>query len=184
MVACRELLAQAEKGNYKLFVAHDADPGGYSIAVTIREETDRMPGYSVGVVDIGLMVQDALDMDLETETFTRKKALAEKLVLNDVENEWSTGEYVGVRDGKKTWVARRCELNALSSPQFVEFIRQRLEESRTTDKVVPPKAVIRRRALQTLTPYTRSTVKEMVERAIDMDGIVESVLEKYGSVQH
>ena len=28
-VACRDLLALAEKGNYRLFVLHDADPGGW-----------------------------------------------------------------------------------------------------------------------------------------------------------
>src|SRR5262249_7153993 len=53
--ACRVLFRNAEQGkDYQLFVLHDADPYGYNIARTLREETRRMPGYQVGVTDLGL----------------------------------------------------------------------------------------------------------------------------------
>jgi hypothetical protein len=55
--ACRMLFQFAHKGKYQLFVIHDADPWGYNIARTLREETRRMPGYEVDVRDIGLMLQ-------------------------------------------------------------------------------------------------------------------------------
>src|SRR5262249_53255962 len=49
--ACRALFSSAEKGrDYQLFVLHDADPSGYDIARTLREETQRMPGYKVDVI--------------------------------------------------------------------------------------------------------------------------------------
>ena len=52
--ATRVLFAQADKGqHYQLFVLHDADPDGYNIARTLREETRRMPGYAVEIIDLG-----------------------------------------------------------------------------------------------------------------------------------
>ena len=55
--AIRDLFESAEKGAYELYVLHDADRSGYGIARTLREETVRMPGYSVDVVDIGLKLK-------------------------------------------------------------------------------------------------------------------------------
>src|SRR6266542_4357014 len=63
--AVRALFERAEAGDYRLFVLHDADPAGYSIARTIAEETDRMPDYSVDVIDLGLTVGDAIQRSLE-----------------------------------------------------------------------------------------------------------------------
>ena len=73
--ATRELFERAEAGDYQLFVLHDADPAGYSIARTISEETERMPDYGVDVIDVGLSVGDAIRLGLQTETFYRKAAL-------------------------------------------------------------------------------------------------------------
>jgi hypothetical protein len=60
--ACRVLFQNAEKGDYQLFVLHDADPYGYNIARTLREATKRMPGYNVDVKDIGLTIEEALGL--------------------------------------------------------------------------------------------------------------------------
>ena len=66
---------------YQLFVLHDADPDGYNIARTLREETARMPGYAVDVLDLGLRWADAMALGLDTEEFTRRRALPEGLAL-------------------------------------------------------------------------------------------------------
>src|SRR5262249_17805348 len=109
--ACRVLFRNADKDrDYQLFVLHDADPFGYNIARTLREETARMPGYRVGVIDIGLGLQDALDRGLETEEFTRQKALPAALQLSGLEAEYFTGRPAG----PKSWIARRVELNAFT----------------------------------------------------------------------
>jgi hypothetical protein len=44
----RTILQRADRDRaYRLFVLHDADPAGYNIARTLRDETHRMPGYHV-----------------------------------------------------------------------------------------------------------------------------------------
>jgi len=92
--AARTLFANAETDrDYQLFVLHDADPHGYNIARTLREETARMPGYSVDVIDLGLSLEEAFDMGLQEEKFTRKKKLPESLLphLNETEFAYFEG---------------------------------------------------------------------------------------------
>src|SRR5262245_15872639 len=133
--ACRVLFASAEKGkDYQLFVAHDADPHGYNIARTLREETARMPGHRVKVFDLGLKLGDALALGLPTEEFTRKKALPRGLTLDETEREY----FEGRRAGPKSWVCRRVELNALSGPALVAHIERGLREAGVRGKVIPP----------------------------------------------
>jgi DNA topoisomerase VI subunit A len=77
--AVRELFERAEGGDYQLFCFHDADLDGYNIARVMAEATRRMPGYNVDVVDIGLTVEDALEMGLDSEPFYRKKDISLEL---------------------------------------------------------------------------------------------------------
>ncbi len=139
--ACRVLFASASKEReYQLFVVHDADPHGYNIARTLREETERMPGYRVAVIDLGLKLGDALKMGLPTEEFTRKKELPSGLVLDAVERE----HFRRRQAGKKSWVCRRVELNALKAG-LIDYVEEKLRENHVRGKVVPPPGVLQDR---------------------------------------
>src|SRR5262249_26914699 len=92
--AARVLFAHAHRHEqYQLFVLHDADPHGYNIARTLQDETARMPGYHVDVIDLGLRLEDGLARGLQIEEFTRKKALPSGLTLTDREREYFTGRH-------------------------------------------------------------------------------------------
>ena len=135
--AARTLFANADKDrDYKLFVLHDADPYGYNIARTLREATLRMPDYRVEVIDLGLKYEEALDLGLKTETFTRKNALAKDLVLTEAERR----AFQGRQEGKKSWICTRVELNAFSNPDFVAYLERKLTAAGATEKVIPPEA--------------------------------------------
>src|SRR2546430_1357119 len=60
--AARELLERCSKDqHYQIFVLHDADWHGYTIARALREETRRMPDYHVDdVIDVGLFYEEAV----------------------------------------------------------------------------------------------------------------------------
>jgi Histidine kinase-, DNA gyrase B-, and HSP90-like ATPase len=139
--ATRILFAQADKGrNYQLFALHDADPHGYNIARTLREETRRMPGYSVEVIDLGLKLEEAIAMGLGEEAFTRRVALPEGLVLTDTELEYFKGRQMGQR----AWVCQRVELNALTAPALVAYIEEKLQQAGVRSKVIPSDDVLPR----------------------------------------
>jgi hypothetical protein len=160
--AARRVLQKADRDrDYRLFVLHDADPAGYNIARTLREETRRMPGYSVDVVDLGLKLEEALEMGLQTEEFTRQNALPEALELSDMEKKY----FVGRQVSRKSWVCQRIELNAMSAPQLVEFIERKLAEAGATAKVLPPEDVVLDEATNAYTEeIERLAEKEIMAR--------------------
>jgi hypothetical protein len=127
--AVRTLFERAERGDYQLFVFHDADIDGYNIARVMQEATRRMPSYSVEVVDIGLSVEDALEMGLAPEPFSRKKRMPSgvRRQLSDVEEEYFVYRH------------ERFELNAiLPDTRRIEYIEEKLKENDVRDKLVPP----------------------------------------------
>jgi hypothetical protein len=135
--AVRELFSRAEGGEYQLFCFHDADLDGYNIARVMREATRRMPGYSVEVVDIGLTVEDALEMDLDPEPFSRDKDISRALLrkLSGVAKEYlyRPNPYGRGVSGE------RFELNAiLPDTSRMEYIERKLEENGVRGKVIPP----------------------------------------------
>jgi hypothetical protein len=138
--AMRMLFKSASRDKaYQLFVLHDADPDGYNIAVTMREESSRMRGYSVEVIDLGLSMTDAQAMGMRLEPFHRKKALQQRLVLDEA----ARVAFTGIPDGrdanqKRRWRCHRVELNALSAPQLIAYIERQLAANGALGKVIPP----------------------------------------------
>jgi hypothetical protein len=147
--AARDLISKAAHDRqYKIFVLHDADPAGYEISRTLSEETKRMPGYSLEVVDLGLRVQDALDMGLLPETFTRRKALPSGLKLTEAERELFTGRH----QGNNIWIAKRIELNAMTGPELIDYIELCFKRAGAAEKLLPPQDVVRK---ETNTAYSQ-----------------------------
>ena len=172
-VAVRRLLAKASKErNYKILCLHDADPAGYEIGRTLAEETERMPGHQIDVSDIGLNLEEAIDLDLQSERFKRTGSLSSKLVerLSPVEREWFQGSRV---DGK-TYLGRRIELNAFLPADLIAFVEDKLEQHGVR-KVLPPAEIFREHAEIELNDQARELVQRTVLRLVDVDAIVAEV---------
>jgi hypothetical protein len=136
----RQLFARAEQDeHYRLYVLHDADIAGYSIARTLREATRLMPTHHLDVIDLGLGVEEALAMGLEPEHFTRTAALPANLALNEQERQFFTGEWLAKKKGYR---ASRVELNALTAPQLVGWLTAKLEGKAGADAGLPPGATV------------------------------------------
>jgi hypothetical protein len=90
----------------------------------MAEETRRMPGYFVDVVDIGLTVEDAVDMGLTPEPFSRKKNISWELRTR---LSGMAQQYLYQRDGYRGIKGQRFELNAiLPDTRRVEYIERKL----------------------------------------------------------
>lgn len=172
--AARTLMSKAANDRqYKIFVLHDADPAGYEIARTLREETSRMPGHSLEIVDLGLHIEDAINMGLQPETFTRNKALPSALILNEIEKEL----FVGRHQGAKTWIAQRIELNAMSGPELINYIGNKLEQAGATEKLLPPKEIVARAADEQYKEKIRSRITAEIEKRLRIDEIATEIVE-------
>jgi DNA topoisomerase VI subunit B len=183
--AVRALFERAERGEIRLFVLHDADPDGYSIRRTIADETDRMPDYSVEVIDLGLTVGDAIDRGLSPEGFTRQKALPGNVEFTDLELEWFTGtpsahKTVNGERVPKEWVAQRVELNAFSAPGLIAYIEEGLARHGATGKVIPPQERIDRQAAGDLEQQLIEMVDEEIVKRLHPARIARQLIEERG----
>jgi hypothetical protein len=176
--ATRVLFAQADKGqHYQLFVLHDADPDGYNIARTLREETRRMPGYAVEIIDLGLKLEEALGMDLGEEEWTRRKALLQEVVLTGTERAY----FEGRRAGHKSWICRRIELNALTAPALVAYIEEKLQRAGVRGKVIPPDDVLPRLTREAYRQRMDVWVDHTISAFVSLDAIKARLAEEFES---
>ncbi len=171
--AARVLLESASKEqDYQLFVLHDADPSGYSIARTVREETARMPGYKVEVIDLGLEVEKVVGLEgVHPEEYVTKQPLSKPL-LDSLEegsfaHEFFTGEEIEVTDEnskkKKAWKRKRIELDSLSAPQVIAYLERALEENGVRGKVIPPDDYLHGDVHEKYASEVRSEVRRIVD---------------------
>jgi hypothetical protein len=135
-----------------------------------------MPHHSIDVIDLGLTVPQAIDAGLETETFTRRKALPADLELDADALEWFTGEPVSAGYGKPQYECTRCELNAFSADELAEFIEDGLRQHGATEKVVPPPDVLAEHVQQVRDKALTDLVTAELERMVDVDAIVDRLL--------
>jgi hypothetical protein len=148
--AARELLERGGKDEgYQIFVLHDADWHGYTIARALREETRRMPGYHVDVIDIGLFYEEAVrpvaegGYGLQTERRDRTIDLPAGLKLSPAERAAFTGRPTARRSGKKVVYEARCvEINAFTNDALVAYIEHKLQQHGAIGKVLPPADVL------------------------------------------
>jgi hypothetical protein len=172
--AVRELFSRAEKGNYQLFVFHDADIDGYNIARVMREATRRMPYHNVDVVDIGLTVEDAVEMDLDSEPFSRQKSIPWNLRRRLSEE----AEEYFVR------LHKRFELNAiLPDTARIEYIEEKLKENGVRSKLIPPDEPLeeRREAIfcQSVGRWVDEAIAELLDTGELKDRMVQDFRERF-----
>ncbi len=171
-VAIRNLCAMARERDMRVFVLHDCDPDGYNIARTLAEETRRMPGHRIEVIDLGLTLTQARELGLEVEDYTRHKAIPATLELSDEERAF----FLARKTGTKQWAARRVELNALDSTQLVALIKAGLVKHGADHKLIPPDHVLGNTAAAEYAVQLESAVRAEIERQIDMDALTRRVL--------
>ena len=175
--AVRTLFEHAEGKDFQLFVFHDADLDGYNIARVMAEETRRMPDYSVDVVDIGLTIEDAVEMGLAPEPFRRKKNISWELRsrLSPMARE-----YLCQRDGYRGIHGQRFELNAiLPDTRRIEYIERKLKENGVRDKVIPPEDALAERREKMYREKIDGWVGEIIDEVLDTGELKRKMAEEF-----
>jgi hypothetical protein len=116
----------------RFFCVHDADGPGTMIYESLQQGTDARPGRQVEIVNLGLEPEEALEMGLATEPVERKDGRTVP-VAGYVAARW------------QRWLqTHRVELNAMSTPQFLTWLDQKIGPY-DRGKLVPPSAVLTQR---------------------------------------
>ena len=140
VVAARRFVDQVcdAYGGVPLFVVHDFDKAGFEIAQRLTRvsdwarDSDRVTyefRNRIDVTDLGLRLVDVDEYELDDEPCDFKGHFARDSDCTDSEKEF-------LRSG------RRVELNAFSSPQFIEWLESKLTEHGLDDRLVPDDTII------------------------------------------
>jgi hypothetical protein len=141
VTAARELADEiCFKFTIPLLTLTDFDKTGFSISGTLQRDTRRYEFQNeIEVIQLGLSLEDVEELSL-IEQFEHQvvhKASKSKMIDNLIDNGASQEEIEFMfADWEQHKCLRRVELNALTSPQMVQFIEDKLEEN-GIEKIVP-----------------------------------------------
>lgn len=176
VTACRELADElCHRYGIPLFVLHDFDKAGFSIAATLQRDTRRYQFRNrIEVIDLGLRLSDVEAHGLERESVHFEDS-AEAVRANLRRNGASEEEI-------EFLLTHRVELNAFASDALVEWIVAKLERH-GVKKVIPDEAVLveayrRRRQSQFLGEHFGELVDRSRRHVEGMDvpsGLAERV---------
>ena len=126
-----------------LLLLHDFDKAGFSIAGTLQRDTRRYEFQNaIQTIDLGLTLKDVEAMGLQSEHQFHAKGSKGALKANLRENGATEAEIEFMfADFDATRSLRRVELNAMDSPQFIEFLERKLKEA-GVKKIVPDKDML------------------------------------------
>jgi DNA topoisomerase VI subunit B len=139
VTAARQLLDRlCERGVKRVFVMHDFDIWGFSIFGTLGTSSRRYRFRNeVPLIDLGLRLTHVEAMDLQSEPV---------VVAGDWDKRAATLRQHGATEDEIDYLRhRRVELNAMTSPQLVEFIEAQLTQHGVS-KLIPDDDVIEKHA--------------------------------------
>jgi hypothetical protein len=146
VTAARLLIDRLASEIDRVFVLHDFDVSGFSIFGTLAADGRRYSYENeVNIVDLGLRLSDVQALDLQSEPVTVEGDREKRVeTLRKHGASWTEIDFLlGPPDGDGG--AKRVELNAMTSRQFVDFIERKLIEH-GVEKVVPKADIIEQHA--------------------------------------
>lgn len=148
------------------FCIHDADNAGTMIYETLQEATLSRRARKVRVIDLGINPWEAIEMDLEVETFESKsrRPVAQYIKDKDRTNCWDT-------DYEQWLQTNRVELNAMTTPQFLQWIEEKISEY-DNGKVIPDEDTLIDNLNANVEMLVKEEVKERLLREAGYDDIV------------
>jgi len=134
--AARDLIEKLSDEGVTIFVLHDFDKAGFTIARTLGEDTEGYTfGSDINIVDLGFRLEDIDGLEREPVIYENcKKNPKESIIRSGATPEEADILVKGGRPGR--WKGERVELNAMPSGQLVDLITSKLD-AHGVEKPVP-----------------------------------------------
>jgi hypothetical protein len=150
-----------------VFLAHDADAYGTMIYQTFQEATKARGARKIRIINLGLEPWEALDLGLAVEAVEPEKR--RKPVADYVRNR-EDGAYW------EEWLqTHRVELNAMTTPQFIEWLDRKMAEH-AGGKLIPPLDILKAELNERIEQKIYDAVVERVLREANVDAQVADAL--------
>jgi hypothetical protein len=147
----------------EVFCVHDADASGSLIYQTLQEATRARAARKITITNLGLDPWEAIDMGLEVEQVERG------------ERRKPTADYVRDGPGFEDWdgwlQTHRVELNAMTTPAFIEWLDLKMAEH-GSGKLVPPEAVLVAEFDERIAAGVAEVVRDRILREANFDAQV------------
>jgi hypothetical protein len=160
VTAARRLLDQLGPRIERVFVLHDFDLSGFTIAGTLTTDGRRyIYENRVDMIDLGLRLTDIETMDLQSEPVPVRGDRASR--MKTIARHGATSKEISFLLGEDGKEPRRVELNAMTSRQFVQLLETKLSDHRV-EKVVPKLEVLERHARRLIEQkFTKDALDEI-----------------------
>ena len=162
-----------------VFCAHDADASGTMIFQTLQEATKARGARKIEIINIGLEPWEAVEMGLEVEEVEAKdnrKPVADYVADHDGEGDVDAdGDDTSDVDWERWLQTNRVELNAMTTPELIEWLDDKMEEH-GDGKLIPPDHVLVEELEAETGKRLRAKITERILREADLDGQVATAL--------
>lgn len=150
------------------FCVHDADASGTLIYQALQEATPARAARSVKVINLGLEPWEALERSLQVENFTSK---SKRPVAGYVKRRYDSPKDDSAEFSWEGWLqTRRVELNAMTSPEFIAWLDEKMaEHAGHRTKVVPPERVLKKTLRQETESRIRAAFTERILREAGLE---------------
>ena len=150
-----------------IYCVHDADAFGTMIYQTFQEETKARGARKIRIVNLGLEPWEAVEAGLEVEDVER------------AEKRKPIAKYVLDRDDGEYWEewlqTHRVELNAMTTPEFIEWLDNKMAEHEDA-KLIPPPKVLTAELDEKLEAKVRAILTEIILREAGLDNRVAETI--------
>jgi hypothetical protein len=150
-----------------IYCVHDADAWGTMIYQTFQEATRARGARKVRIINLGLEPWEAVEMGLEVENVDKgdkRKPVAGYVLERDDGDYW------------EEWLqTHRIELNAMTTPQFIEWLDGKMAEH-GDGKLVPPADVLEKELAGRIEAEVRTAITERILREAGLDDQVAAAI--------
>jgi hypothetical protein len=163
VTASRLLLDRlTERGIERILVLHDFDISGFSIFGTLGA-SNRRYGYrnKVPVIDIGLRLADVEKLGLQSEPVATTGWNKRVVTLR---RHGATADEIAFLESE------RVELNAMTSPELIAFIEEKLEQHGVA-KLVPEEATLQAHARRLIEQQLAAAAVEKLKAKLHKDAL-------------
>lgn len=151
------------KEDVMFFCIHDADAAGTIIYQSLQEETEARPARKVKVINLGLEPEEGIDMGLASED------------VEELKDGRAVADYVPPE--MKEWLqTHRIELNAMSTPQFLQWLNDKMEKF-GNGKLIPPEDILAAELRDKTREKLEQDIKDRILKENDAEGQIERALE-------
>jgi hypothetical protein len=164
VTAARQLVEALSVAGVTILVLHDFDKSGIEILDKFTSDTRRYR-YTVTptVVDVGLRLEDAQAMNLESEMVTYESEVNPRKRLRECGATEAECRCLVQGGSSKNWYGQRVELNAMTSQQFLDWLEQKLRDTGVA-KVIPDQESL---AVAYRTQRRVAQLQRLIDKAIE-----------------